>query len=159
MKKEAATDYAPIAKAATKRLQKELDGMRKKEAKAAAAKTAAAQKEEEEEEKIEEDPSLPKAQPIKIREASDKKGTRVVVKGWVSTVRVQSKNLVFVDLRDGSDLELQCVLGKKLVFRPRYVKDANSRQNVVPSKNYPSKPPSPSMARSLRYQFTVFVVC
>lgn len=112
--------------------------MRKKKAKAASAKTAATQKEEEEE-KIEEDPSLLKAETIKIRQASEKKGTRVVVKGWVSTVRVQSKSLVFVDLRDGSDLELQCVLSKKLVFCycfPKLIVGKNSCHPRTPRRDY-----------------------
>jgi len=113
--------------------------VRKKEAKATAAKAAATHKEEEE--KFEEDPSLPKAQTIKIRQAGEKMGDRVLVKGWVSTVRVQSKSLVFVDLRDGSDLELQCVLSKKLVIPSRFSDDVNSRQEVVRSKNSRSKPP------------------
>jgi hypothetical protein len=123
--------------------------MRKKEAKAAAAKAAATQKQEEEE-KIEEDPSLPKAQTIKIRQAGEKVGDRVLVKGWVNTVRVQSKSLVFVDLRDGSDLELQCVLSKKLVIPSILSDDANCRQKVVQSKNFLSKPPLLSMASSLQ---------
>ena len=128
--------------------------MRKKEAKAAAAKSAATHKEEEEE-KIEEDPSLPKAQTIKIRQAVEKKGDRVLVKGWVNTVRVQSKSLVFVDLRDGSDLELQCVLSKKLVI-PSVLSDyANCRQKAVQSKNSLSKPPLLSMASSLQYSISM----
>ena len=89
--------------------------MRKKEAKAAASKAITTQKEQEEE-KIEEDTSLPKAHAIKIHQAGGKMGSRVLIRGWVNTLRVQSKSLVFVDLRDGSDLELQCVLSKKLVL-------------------------------------------
>jgi hypothetical protein len=129
--------------------------MRKKEAKAAAAKAAATHKEEEEEEKIEEDSSLPKAQTIKIRQAVEKKGDRVLVKGWVNTVRVQSKSLVFVDLRDGSDLELQCVLSKKLVIPSVLSDDANCRQKAVRSKNSLSKPPLLSMASSLPYSLSI----
>ena len=49
-----------------------------------------------EEEKIVEDPSLPKAEKIKIRQATDKRGIRVVVKGWVATVRVQSRKLALL---------------------------------------------------------------
>jgi asparaginyl-tRNA synthetase len=117
IKKEGSTEYAEIAKSANKKLQKTLDGMRRKEAKAAStAASSVTAKEGEEEEKIEEDPSLPKAVKIKIRQSTEKRGIRVVVKGWVATVRVQSRKLVFVDLRDGSDQELQCVLTGKLVF-------------------------------------------
>jgi asparaginyl-tRNA synthetase len=119
IKREGSTEYTEVAKSASKKLQKTLDGMRKKEAKAAStAASSMAVKEGDEEEKIVEDPSLPKAEKIKIRQSTDKRGIRVFVKGWVATVRVQSRKLVFVNLRDGSDLELQCVLTGKLVGPP-----------------------------------------
>jgi asparaginyl-tRNA synthetase len=117
IKKEGSTEYTEIAKSAAKKLQKTLDGIRKKEAKAAStAASSITPKEGEEEEIIEEDKSLPKAEKIKIRQAKGKRGVRVVIRGWVATVRVQSRKLVFVDLRDGSDDELQCVLTGKLVL-------------------------------------------
>ena len=100
-------------------MQKTIDGIKKKEAKAAAIAATGStttKDAQEEEEKIEEDPSLPKAEKIKIRQATEKRGVRVVVRGWVATARVQSRKLVFLDLRDGSDLNLQCVLTGKLVF-------------------------------------------
>jgi asparaginyl-tRNA synthetase len=111
IKKENTETYTEIAKSALKKLQKTLDGLRKKEAKAAvlAASAKDAVKEDKEAE-IMEDTSLPKAERIKIRQAGRKKHVRVLVYGWVATVRVQSRKLVFVDLRDGSNLQLQCVL-------------------------------------------------
>jgi asparaginyl-tRNA synthetase len=118
IKKEGSEEYAEIAKSASKKLQKTLDGIRKKEAKASATAAAAVSAKEDEEEQIVEDTSLPKAEKIKIRQATEKRGIRVVVKGWVATVRVQSRKLVFIELRDGSDLELQCVLTGKLVMIP-----------------------------------------
>lgn len=151
IKKEGSDEYAEIAKSASKKLQKTIDGIRKKEAKAAssaAAAAAAASREiENEEEKIEEDPSLPKAEKIKIRQATEKRGVRVVVRGWVATVRVQSRKLVFLDLRDGSDLYLQCVLTGKLVCPAFFL--ANRRLKVAQSKKSRLKQPLPSTARSL----------
>jgi asparaginyl-tRNA synthetase len=116
IKKEGNTEYTEIAKSAAKKLHKTLEGIRKKEAKAAAsAASSATVKGEDMEEEIVEDASLPQAQKIKIRQAKSTRGTRVVVRGWVATVRVQSRKLVFVYVRDGSDDELQCVLTGKLV--------------------------------------------
>jgi asparaginyl-tRNA synthetase len=115
VKKEGSEEYNELAKSAAKKLQKTLDGIKKKEQKAAAmAATSAASKGEGEEE-IVEDKTLPKAEKIKIRQAGGKRGSRVLVKGWVNTVRAQSRKLVFIDLRDGSDLELQCVFTGQLV--------------------------------------------
>jgi Asparaginal-tRNA synthetase, N-terminal domain/OB-fold nucleic acid binding domain len=117
IKKKGTDEYVEIAKSAAKKLQKKLDGMRQKEAKAAltAAAGVVAKETDEAEVQIVEDPSLAEAEKIKIRQAGEKRGGRVVVYGWVSTVRVQSRKLVFLDLRDGSDLTLQCVLNGKLV--------------------------------------------
>jgi asparaginyl-tRNA synthetase len=118
IKKEGSTEYTEIAKSAAKKLQKSLDKIRKNEAKAASiAASSVIVKGEDVEEEIVEDTSLPKAQKIKIRQAKDTRGTRVVVRGWVATIRVQSRKLVFVYVRDGSDEELQCVLTGKLVRR------------------------------------------
>jgi len=122
VKKDGGSEYTELAKSAAKKLQKTLDGLRKKEAKAAAAASSAlAAKDGDGEEEIVEDTSLPTAKKIKIRQAAESRGHRVVVRGWVANVRVQSRKLVFVDLRDGSDLELQCVLTGKLVRRARTV--------------------------------------
>ena len=113
--KKGSDEYTELAKAAAKKLKKTVDGMRKKEAKAASAAASSATAQDEDEEAIVEDPTLPAAVKIKIRQGREKRGLRVVVRGWVNTVRVQSRKLVFVDLRDGSDEELQCVLTGKLV--------------------------------------------
>ena len=154
IKKEGSDEYAEIAKSASKKLQKTIDGIRKKEAKAASSAAAAAaasasREAENEEEKIEEDPSLPRAEKIKIRQAAEKREVRVVVRGWVATVRVQSRKLVFLDLRDGSDLYLQCVLTGKLVHSP-FTFLANRRLKVAQSKKSRSKQLLQSTARSLR---------
>jgi asparaginyl-tRNA synthetase len=114
IKKEGSDEFTPIAKAALKKLQKNYDAHTKKAKKAEAA--AASVVAHVEEEDIVEDPSLPRAERIKIRQGGEKRGIRVVIRGWVATVRVQSRKLVFVDLRDGSDLVLQCVLAGALVF-------------------------------------------
>jgi asparaginyl-tRNA synthetase len=99
-------------------LQKTLDGMRKKEAKnASTAASSAMARDEDKEEAIVEDKTLPTAVKIKIRQGKEKRGVRVLARGWVNNVRVQSRKLVFVDLRDGSDEELQCVFTGKLVSR------------------------------------------
>jgi asparaginyl-tRNA synthetase len=99
-------------------LQKTLDGMRKKEAKnASTAASSATARDEDKEEAIVEDKTLPAAVKIKIRQGKEKRGVRVLARGWVNNVRVQSRKLVFVDLRDGSDEELQCVFTGKLVSR------------------------------------------
>lgn len=65
--------------------------------------------------KIEQDPSLPAASRIRIQEARKARdtGSRVFLFGWVHRLRVQSKNLMFVVLRDGSGF-LQCLLQNKL---------------------------------------------
>jgi asparaginyl-tRNA synthetase len=147
IKKEGSTEYAEIAKSAAKKVQKTLDGLRKKEAKAASITSSAATAKDLEEEAIVEDSSLPKAERIKIRQATEKRGIRVVVKGWVATARIQSRKLVFLDLRDGSDIYLQCVLTGKLVLS--HSKHTNDRPRVVQFKKSLLRPPSPSMAKSL----------
>jgi asparaginyl-tRNA synthetase len=147
IKKEGSTEYAEIAKSAAKKVQKTLDGLRKKEAKAASITSSAATAKDLEEEAIVEDSSLPKAERIKIRQATEKRGIRVVVKGWVATVRIHSRKLVFLDLRDGSDIYLQCVLTGKLVLS--HSKHANDRPRVVQFKKSLLRPPSPSMAKYL----------
>lgn len=133
--------------------------MRKKEAKAAStAASSITAKEGDEEEKLVEDPSLPKAQKIKIRQSTKKRGVRVVVKGWVSTVRVQSRKLAFVDLRDGSDQELQCILTGKLVFLSNEYSN-NNRLKVAQSKNSLLKLPLQFMVSLLLYSpFTLQLI-
>lgn len=62
---------------------------------------------------IEEDKSLPPAAKIKIREAAESRGKRVLIQGWVHRLRRQGKTLMFITLRDGTGF-LQCVLNDKL---------------------------------------------
>ena len=101
IKKEGSTEYTEIAKSAAKKLQKTLDKLRKNEAKAASiAASSATAKGEEVEEEIVEDASLPKAQKIKIRQAKNTRGTRVVVRGWVATYSC-AKSKIGLCLREG----------------------------------------------------------
>ena len=154
IKKDGTTEYTEIAKTAAKKLQKTFDGIRKKEAKAAlAAASLVTARGEDAEEEIVENASLPKAQKIKIRQAKDTRGTRVVVRGWVATIRVQSRKLVFVYVRDGSDDELQCVLTGKLVRL--FMECTNCRLKVEQFKNFRLKQPLQSMESFLRYLFSL----
>ncbi|KAJ2724555.1 asparagine--tRNA ligase [Coemansia sp. Benny D115] len=59
------------------------------------------------------DASLPAAKKIQIRDAKDYRDARVKVFGWVSRLRVQGKDMMFIVLRDGSGF-LQCVLTNQL---------------------------------------------
>lgn len=61
---------------------------------------------------ISEDPSLPAAVNIKIRDSVPSRGKRIRVSGWVHRLRVQ-KQLVFITLRDGTGY-LQCILAEGL---------------------------------------------
>jgi len=64
---------------------------------------------------IENDPSLPDPEIIKIRDSiqARERNVRVKVFGWVQRLRTQGKNLMFIVLRDGTGY-LQCVLADKL---------------------------------------------
>jgi asparaginyl-tRNA synthetase len=156
IKKEGSTEYTEIAKSAAKKLQKSLDKIRKNEAKAAStAASSVTAKGEDVEEEIVEDTSLPKAQKIKIRQAKNTRGTRVVVRGWVATIRVQSRKLVFVYVRDGSDDELQCVLTGKLVRG--FSDNSNYRLKLGQFRNFLSKLLLPFMEWFLRYFFSLCI--
>lgn len=155
IRKDAESEYVEITKSALKKLQKTLDGIRRKEAKAASIASSAATAKEEVEPLIVEDKSLPKAEKIKIRQAAGKREKRVVVRGWVASVRAQSRKLVFVDLRDGSDLYLQCVFTGTLVISPHSIV-FTVRRKVEQFKNSLSKPPSPSMELFLLYSLLYF---
>lgn len=60
---------------------------------------------------LQEDPALPPARTVKIRECVT--GERVLVNGWVHRLRAQGKNMTFVTLRDGTGF-LQCLLANEM---------------------------------------------
>ncbi|XP_003388847.1 PREDICTED: asparagine--tRNA ligase, cytoplasmic-like [Amphimedon queenslandica] len=63
--------------------------------------------------KFEQDPSLPPAKTIKIRDSIANRETRVAINGWIHRLRRQGTSLMFIVLRDGTGL-LQCVLSNVL---------------------------------------------
>ncbi len=63
--------------------------------------------------KLSEDPSLPKASKILVKDGTAHRDQRVKVQGWVHRLRRQGKNLMFIVLRDGTGV-IQCVLNDKL---------------------------------------------
>ncbi|XP_077291345.1 asparagine--tRNA ligase [Arctopsyche grandis] len=62
---------------------------------------------------IVQDPSLPEAKLIKIKDGENSRDVRVRIFGWVHRLRRQGKALMFMSLRDGTGF-LQCVLQDKL---------------------------------------------
>jgi asparaginyl-tRNA synthetase len=63
--------------------------------------------------KIEQDPSLPQAKQIKIRDTASYRDQRIAVYGWIHRLRRQGSSLMFIILRDGTGF-LQCILSDKL---------------------------------------------
>uniref|UniRef100_A0A7S1PGE1 asparagine--tRNA ligase n=1 Tax=Percolomonas cosmopolitus TaxID=63605 RepID=A0A7S1PGE1_9EUKA len=53
---------------------------------------------------FEEDTSLPKAEPVKIVDAKQHVGKRVEIKGWIQTMRTQGSQLMFLEVRDGTEI-------------------------------------------------------
>lgn len=118
--------YVPISGAALKKAVKkvaELEKKAKKQAEQASEQAAKDQAAAEERERVleaakaivlTENPALPAAQKIKIRNGVENRGKRVKVSGWVHRLRVQGKNMTFIILRDGTGY-LQCVLTDTLV--------------------------------------------
>ncbi|TPX32790.1 asparagine---tRNA ligase [Synchytrium microbalum] len=125
VRKRVDADYAEISGAALKKARKTYEGNLKKAEKAAEKarmeEAEGAQRAAEEAARIEaaksivlsQDTSLPTATKIKIKETVNHRGGRVCVSGWVHRHRVQSKDLAFVVIRDGTGY-LQCVLSGRL---------------------------------------------
>ncbi|KAF8951330.1 hypothetical protein BGZ52_012394, partial [Haplosporangium bisporale] len=114
--------YTVISGAALKKAVKKVGELEKKAKKVAEQAAELAAKEQaaaEERERVleaakaavvlKQDPSLPTATKIKIRNSVENRGKRVRVSGWVHRLRVQGKNMTFIILRDGTGY-LQCVL-------------------------------------------------
>jgi len=106
--------YEPIAKAQLKKMTKlwqqevrKVEAREKKEREDSEATLKRA--EEAKSILIEQDPSLPQAVSLKIRDCEKNRGTRVLLSGWVHRLRTQGKSLMFLTLRDGTDF-IQCVL-------------------------------------------------
>ncbi|KAL7276368.1 asparagine--tRNA ligase [Rhizina undulata] len=113
-------EYKAVAKAAMKKAISLHQTNLKKEAKKAEQAAKEAEAKAAREAQIEaakaitlvEDPSLPKAKKIRLRETVATRGTRVAVSGWVHRLRTQ-KNMIFITLRDGTGY-LQCILADHL---------------------------------------------
>lgn len=115
---DAANEWQPASKSGLKKALGIYKNELKKAAKAnekEALDAALREKNIEEAKKvvIEEDKTLPVANEIKIRDATSARNKRVKVFGWVHHLRRQGKNLMFIDLRDGTGF-LQSVLTDKL---------------------------------------------
>ncbi|KAF3913617.1 hypothetical protein ABW21_db0201056 [Orbilia brochopaga] len=117
---EPSLEYKPVSPTALKKANKlHEQAMRKKAKEAASAaqrEKDAADRAEKERQKLEtakafvlkEDPSLPAAKSIKIRDSTANRGTRIKVSGWIHRLRVQA-HMIFIVLRDGTGY-LQCIL-------------------------------------------------
>lgn len=116
--KEAGDQWAPVSESQLKK-QKKLWQQEKRKDEARQSKVAEdairRQKNMAEAESvvIEEDKSLPPATTIKIRDATQFRGKRVLIHGWVHRLRRQGRVLMFLTLRDGSGF-IQCVLSDRL---------------------------------------------
>lgn len=86
------------------KLEKKAADKSAKEAEAAARAAAenAARLERAKQITISEDPNLPSAKQVKIRDLADCVGKRVKIYGWVHHLRTDGKKLWFIDLRDGT---------------------------------------------------------
>ncbi|KAK9479938.1 hypothetical protein V1514DRAFT_326918 [Lipomyces japonicus] len=117
LKRAEDSPFAPITASALKKAKKGAEGLAKK---IKAAEELRVKKEADDARKLEEakkivirnDPSLPAAKSIKIRQATANREIRVKVSGWVHRLRVQ-KGLAFLVLRDGSGF-IQCILSGDL---------------------------------------------
>jgi len=110
--------YEVISKAQIKKIRKFCeDEARKESSKKTKELEDAARREKNLEEAkkitIKEDPSLPAAKIVKIKETSAEVADRVKVFGWTHRLRTQGKTLMFIVLRDGTGF-LQCVLNGEM---------------------------------------------
>ncbi|KAK6358264.1 hypothetical protein TWF730_007614 [Orbilia blumenaviensis] len=122
---EPSLEYKPVSPTSLKKARKLHDASVRKAAKDAAGaaqrEKEAAQKAERERLKLEaakafvlkEDPSLPAAKSIKIRDSTAHRDTRVKVSGWIHRLRSQA-HMIFIVLRDGTGY-LQCILEGDLI--------------------------------------------
>ncbi|KAI0233961.1 asparagine--tRNA ligase [Massospora cicadina] len=125
VKKTEQEDYAAISGAALKKAKKKVEENLKRAKKLAEQAERDAEKEKARAKELalklmdaknvvlEEDPSLPKAVKIQIRQGEKYRGQRVKVSAWVHRLHIKGKDMMFVELRDGSGF-LQCVLTNRL---------------------------------------------
>ena len=117
---EKQAEYKPAAKAALKKATAAYKAHLNKEAKKAELTAKEAEQRAARDAQLEaarsvvltQDPSLPAATKIKIRDGVRNRNARVRVSGWVHRMRPQ-KNMIFITLRDGTGL-LQCILADSL---------------------------------------------
>jgi len=122
---EGAEPWVPIAKAQLKKQTKMFQAEKRKresaskqagekEAKEKADSESRAKNiEEAKKVKLVEDETLPKAKMIKIRDGRQYREQRVKINGWVHRLRRQGKQMIFIELRDGTGF-LQAVLTGEL---------------------------------------------
>ena len=116
VRKAGEDEYVEITASAMKKAVKGAELLAKKRARAEADTKAKAAAAEEDARKLEaakaivltQDSTLPVAKKIKIRKATESRGTRVKISGWVHRLR-QQKDITFLTLRDGTGY-LQCVI-------------------------------------------------
>lgn len=116
--KEEGQKWAPAPKTQMKKNQKFFAGLVRKDKAKKEKEDEDAQRRTENLEQarqivIEQDPALPSATQIKVRESKEYREKRIKVFGWVHRLRRQGKTLMFIVLRDGTGY-LQCVLSDKL---------------------------------------------
>lgn len=95
--------YAGEAKKADAKAKKEAEDLEKREKQILEAKKI----------QLKQDPSLPPAKTIKLRDSVANRNQRVRVQGWVHHIRRQGKDMMFIVLRDGTNF-LQCLLTGEL---------------------------------------------
>ncbi|KAJ2781823.1 asparagine--tRNA ligase [Coemansia javaensis] len=99
---------------AVKKAKKQAEQAARDRTQIEAQEAATAQKLEESKQiRLEQDPALAAAKEIRIQDATAHRGARVRVSGWVSRLRTQGRDMMFVVLRDGTG-HLQCILSGRL---------------------------------------------